>query len=243
MTEKFRNQLTKECAELSIDLSDAQISKFYEYYLMIIEWNKFMNLTAVTEMQEVITKHFVDSLLIVKTGNYISDNALSVIDVGTGAGFPGIPLKIAFPNLCIILVDSLNKRISFLNHVIETLQLENITAIHSRAEDLGQDKRFREQFDLCVSRAVSNIATLSEYCLPFVKIGGKFISYKSGKIQEELDAGKRAIHTLGGKVIDTKYVTFSKENMERSFVVIEKKEFTKKKYPRRSGLPYKEPIN
>jgi len=242
MPEQFAEQLRKECIELSLTLSDIQIEQFYQYYELLIQWNQVMNLTAITEMDEVITKHFVDSLSIVKVLDGLADQKLSMIDVGTGAGFPGIPLKIVFPDIEITLLDSLNKRVKFLNQVIDDLDLANIQAIHGRAEDIGSNNHYREMFDLCVSRAVANISTLSEYCLPLVKVGGVFISYKSGKIAEELETGKHAIFLLGGRLRDTHLFHLPGNELERSMVIIDKKEKTGKKYPRKAGLPSKEPL-
>ena len=182
---------------LDIVLDQEQINQFDEYYEILVEWNKVMNLTGITEYQEVVEKHFLDSLSIVKVMDM--DQVERVIDVGTGAGFPGIPLKIAFPKLDIVLLDSLNKRIRFLDHVIEELGLEGIRTIHGRAEDFARDGKYRERFDLCVSRAVANLSSLSEYCLPYVKVGGRFVSYKSGDIEEEVNDASKAIALLGGK--------------------------------------------
>jgi len=201
-----------------------------------------MNLTAITEMDEVITKHFVDSLSLVKAVKEMRTKNYRIIDVGTGAGFPGIPLKIAFPDLKITLMDSLNKRINFLNEAINRLELKEIEAIHGRAEDLGRDSLHREQYDLCLSRAVANLSTLSEYCMPFVKQGGYFIPYKSGKIEEELGAAKHAIFLLGGNVEEVKTFLLPGTEVERSLVKIVKNHSTSKKYPRKAGLPSKEPL-
>jgi len=242
MTGAFEENLRKELNLLSIELEENQINQFYNYFELLVEWNKFMNLTAITEMDEVITKHFVDSLSLIKAVEEIGTKDYRIIDVGTGAGFPGIPLKIAFPDLRITLMDSLNKRVNFLNEVINGLGLEKIEAIHGRAEDLGRDALHREQYDFCVSRAVANLSTLSEYCMPFVKVGGHFIPYKSGKIEEELAAAKHAIFLLGGSVEEVKTFLLPGTDAERSLVKIIKNNGISKKYPRKAGLPSKEPL-
>jgi 16S rRNA (guanine527-N7)-methyltransferase len=242
MTGAFEESLRKELNLLSIELKENQINQFYDYFQLLVEWNKFMNLTTITEMDEVITKHFVDSLSLIKAVEEIGAKDYRIIDVGTGAGFPGIPLKIAFPELRITLMDSLNKRINFLNEVISRLGLDKIEAIHGRAEDLGRDPLHREQYDLCVSRAVANLSTLSEYCMPFAKVGGYFIPYKSGKIEEELGAAKHAIFLLGGSVKEVKTFLLPGTDAERSLVKIAKNNGTSKKYPRKAGLPSKEPL-
>ncbi|MDR1772716.1 MAG: 16S rRNA (guanine(527)-N(7))-methyltransferase RsmG [Hungatella sp.] len=242
MTGAFEENLRKELNLLSIELEENQINQFYNYFELLVEWNKFMNLTAITEMDEVITKHFVDSLSLIKAVEEIGTKDYRIIDVGTGAGFPGIPLKIAFPDLRITLMDSLNKRVNFLNEVINGLGLEKIEAIHGRAEDLGRDALHREQYDFCVSRAVANLSTLSEYCMPFVKVGGHFIPYKSGKIEEELAAAKHAIFLLGGSVEEVKTFLLPGTDAERSLVKIIKNNGISKKYPRKASLPSKEPL-
>ena len=233
-------QLKRKSELLNIHLEEKQIEQFFQYYEMLIEKNKVMNLTAITEKEEVIDKHFIDSISLSKAIDVTKP--LKILDLGTGAGFPGIPLKIAYPNLKITLLDSLNKRIKFLNEVIEELDLKDIYAIHGRAEDYAKQVEYREQFDLCVSRAVANLATLSEYCLPYVKEGGCFISYKSGSVEEELNQSKKAIFELGGKVKEVIPFTLPETDIERTFVVIEKVRKTPKKYPRKAGLPSKEPI-
>lgn len=235
-TASFEEGLKK----LQISLSEKQIRQFLTYYEILVEWNKVMNLTAITEYEEVIAKHFIDSLASVKVCDFSGKK--TVIDIGTGAGFPGIPLKIAFPNLEIVLLDSLNKRINFLNEVIEKLGLENIRTIHGRAEDFAKQKEYRENFDFCVSRAVANLSTLSEYCLPYVKVGGKFVPYKSGKIDEEVTQAGKAVQVLGGKISDVVKFQLIDTDMERSFVIVEKEKNTPKRFPRKAGVPGKEPI-
>lgn len=234
-------QLKRKAEQLNIVLNDLQLHRFQIYYEMLIEKNKVMNLTAITEYDEVIDKHFIDSILLGKVMD-LSGN-LSVIDVGTGAGFPGIPLKIAFPNIQMTLLDSLNKRVGFLNEVIEALELTNIEAIHSRAEDGGQNTRYREQYDLCVSRAVANLSTLSEYCLPFVKKSGYFVSYKSAQIQDELSQSKHAIKILGGRLEDVQMVDIPETEIARQFVRIQKIGNTPKIYPRKAGTASKNPLS
>ncbi|BBF44602.1 rRNA small subunit 7-methylguanosine methyltransferase GidB [Lachnospiraceae bacterium KM106-2] len=235
--DKFKNGIDR----LNIDLSEKQLEQFQKYYEMLIEWNKVMNLTAITEYDDVIEKHFLDSLLLAQVIDLKKD--YYILDLGTGAGFPGIPLKIAFPHLKIVLADSLNKRIKFLNEVIRELGLEDIEAVHGRAEEMAKKSEYREQFDLCVSRAVANLSTLSEYCIPFVKRNGYFIPYKSGKIQEEMINGEVAIKVLGGKILDMPSLTIPNTDMERNFVVVKKEKSTPKKYPRSAGKPSKEPIS
>ena len=240
MFDKFTELMREELSEFSIELSEHQLHQFYQYFELLVEWNKVMNLTAITELEDVVTKHFVDSLSLVKAVSDLSDE--KILDMGTGAGFPGSPLKIAFPELKITLLDSLNKRINFLNEVIGQLQLGEIQAVHGRAEDYGRDKLYREQYDYCVSRAVANLSTLSEYCMPYVKIGGAFIPYKSGKIEEELNQAKGAVKLLGGKIEEVVTFVLPKTDVERSFVIVRKTEGTSKKYPRKAGLPSKEPL-
>ncbi len=242
MKQIFVDKLEAGTNELGISLSDFQVNQFYHYYELLIEWNKVMNLTAITELDDVISKHFVDSLSLIRAVPDLMETNYHIIDVGTGAGFPGIPLKIAFPELNITLLDSLNKRINFLNTVISKLSLENIESIHGRAEDFGRDMKYREKYDICVSRAVANTATLSEYCLPLVKVGGNFIPYKSGKVDEELNIGKKAIRTMGGEICQIIRFPLMGADAERTLVVIKKKEHTLKKYPRKAGVPSKEPI-
>ena len=236
----MNNVLTEKVKELSIVLNDKQIQQFEQYYNILVEWNKVMNLTAITEYEEVVEKHFLDSLTIVNAINM--EKIETLIDVGTGAGFPGIPLKIAFPHLKVTLLDSLNKRIKFLNEVIDLLELNDIKAIHGRAEDYAKQAEYREQYDICVSRAVANLATLSEYCLPYVKVDGLFVPYKSGEIDEELKSSEKAVSILGGKVEEVVKFQLPGTDIGRSFVKIHKIKETKKKYPRKAGMPTKEPL-
>ena len=230
---KFDRQLK----EIGIELTELKKGQFQQYYDLLIEWNKVMNLTGITEYEEVNEKHFLDSLALVKA--FDPEKATRLIDVGTGAGFPGIPLKIVFPELEVVLLDSLNKRVKFLQEVISTLGLTKIEVIHGRAEDYAKNVDYREKFDLCVSRAVANLSTLSEYCLPYVRVNGFFISYKSG---EELKESEYAIQTLGGELEDVVKFQLPETEIHRSFVKIRKKRNTAKKYPRKAGLPSKEPI-
>ena len=225
---------------MGITLTDEQVQQFITYYEMLVEKNKVMNLTGITEFDEVLEKHFEDSLSLIRVVDL--NHNLKIMDLGTGAGFPGIPLKIAFPNLKITLADSLNKRILFLQEVIDELQLKDIAAIHGRAEDLARDAAYREQYDLCVSRAVANLSTLAEYCLPFVKKKGYFISYKSEKITEEYEQAKKAIKILGGNYKNQVEFYLPQSDIYRNLFIIEKIDVTPKKYPRKAGMPSKEPI-
>lgn len=233
---KFQSDLQ----EMDITLTEKQISQFLVYYEMLTEWNQSVNLTAITEYQDVMKKHFIDSLSLVKV--YDVKSRSSVIDVGTGAGFPGLALKIAFPEMELTLLDSLNKRIHFLNAVIERLKLFGIKTLHGRAEDYARQDTYREQFDLCVSRAVANLSTLSEYCLPFVKKDGLFISYKSEKIGEEWKAAEKAISLLGGRVKEQLEFMLPGSDIFRNLFVIEKISDTSKRFPRKAGMPSKEPL-
>ena len=235
-TTQFENDLKK----MGVTLSECQIEQFLQYYEMLAEWNEVMNLTAITEYDDVMKKHFVDSVSLIKA--YDVSKESTVIDVGTGAGFPGLALKIAFPELKITLLDSLNKRIQFLNEVIEQLGLSGVETVHGRAEDFAKPGKLRESFDLCVSRAVANLSTLSEYCLPFVKVGGQFISYKSEKVTEEAAAAGNAIKILGGSINGQIEFKLPDSDIYRNLFIIDKVKETPKKFPRKAGLPGKEPL-
>lgn len=230
-----------EMHKLGISLTEQQSEQLYEYYRLLVEWNSFMNLTGITEFSEVVQKHFVDSLSIVKVKNM--NDVDNLIDVGTGAGFPGLPLKIVFPHLKVTLLDSLNKRIDFLNAVIEKTGLTGIETIHGRAEDFAKPGLKREIYDLCVSRAVANLTTLSEYCLPYVRIGGEFIPYKSGEVADELQDAKSAVFLLGGKVESCENFDLPGSDIHRSLVRIKKVGGCPKKYPRKAGMPSKVPLH
>ena len=251
MADYNTEQFEKDCKALGVTLSDEQIQQFLKYYEMLVEWNEVMNLTAITEYDEVMKKHFVDSISLCKAYDVTQNK--TVIDVGTGAGFPGLVLKIAFPDLQVTLLDSLNKRINFLNEVIAALGLTGVETIHGRAEDFAKPGKCREKYDLCVSRAVSNLATLSEYCLPYVKVGGNFISYKSGtvqfisykseKIAEEMNAAQHAVKILGGKMDGQVEFTLPDSDIYRNLFIITKEKSTPAKYPRKAGMPSKVPLH
>ena len=235
---EFKEKMIINVDKLGITLSEIQLKQFYNYMNLLIEWNKKINLTAIIEPDEIILKHFVDSLTISK---YISDGT-RVVDVGTGAGFPGIPLKIYRQDLEITLLDSLQKRINFLDEVIRELNLEKIETIHSRVEDFGKDKKYREKFDIATSRAVANLATLSEYLLPLVKIGGKVISMKGSLIEEELENSKNAIKILGGEIERVDEFDLPNSDISRNIILIDKVKETPNKYPRKAGEPSKKPL-
>lgn len=237
----IEKKLCERMSAFGITLTDEMQRQFDRYFELLVEWNKVMNLTGITDYDEVNEKHFLDSLAVVRVLDLSGTDR--VIDIGTGAGFPGIPLKIVFPHLHVTLLDSLNKRIRFLGHVAEELQLADVELLHGRAEDFAKKKEYRETYDLCVSRAVANLATLSEYCLPYVKEKGYFIPYKSGEIEEELDASKKAVSLLGGKIETIEKFTLPGTDIGRSLVKIRKGKKTPGKFPRKAGLPSKEPLH
>lgn len=241
MDKDRKNRFDQELESLGIQLTEVQREQFDRYYELLIEWNSVMNLTAITDYEEVNLKHFADSLTLVRLIDMNQIN--SVIDIGTGAGFPGIPLKIVYPNVEIVLLDSLNKRIKFLNAVSEELGLTKIKTLHGRAEDYAKKAEYREKFDLAVSRAVANLSTLSEYCIPFVKRGGAFISYKSGNSDDEIKSAERAVSILGGKISKIDKFKLAGTDMGRSLIQITKEKPTPNKYPRKAGVPGKEPLS
>ena len=235
-----KEYIIQRFSEASFSLTDVQAEQFLEYYRRLIETNRVMNLTAITEFEDVVEKHFLDSVLAARYFDFSS--AQSLIDVGTGAGFPGIPLKILYPQLQVVLLDSLRKRVDFLQGIVDNLKLCSVEAVHGRAEELGRDPRFRESFDVCVSRAVANLSTLSEYCMPFVKPNGNFIAYKAGDMGEELAAARNAVHMLGGEVKQEIAFFLPGTDIPRSLIWIVKEMRTPQFYPRKAGIPAKQPI-
>ena len=234
----YNTILFDETKKNGMELSDKQIAQFNLYYELLTAKNKVMNLTAITEYNDVVKKHFIDSMMISRVLDMKKINSLC--DVGTGAGFPGIPLKIVYPHLHLTLVDSVGKRVNFLSEVVEKLGLEDVEAIHSRTEDLAHNSKYREKYDLVTARAVASMNVLSEYCIPYAKIGGYFAAYKSGNIEEEIENAKNAVKTLGGKIEKTDM--FELYEMGRSIVLIRKVNTTPKIYPRKAGTPSKNPL-
>lgn len=236
--ERFNEIMREKTRFQEFSFRVEQIEQFFEYMNLLIEWNEKMNLTAITDPEEIILKHFIDSITILKD---IPDNS-KLVDVGTGAGFPGIPLSIMNPTLKITLVDSLNKRLIFLEEVVKKLKLENVEIIHARAEEFGQNKKYREKFDVATSRAVANLATLSEYLIPLVKLNGKVISMKASDAKEEVKQAQNAIKILGGKITEIREFTLPESDIGRTIITINKENQTPSKYPRKPGTPSKEPI-
>ena len=236
MEDNFSNKISDIFIKHNIELTQEQKEKFYNYYKLLVSWNEKFNLTTITSMEDVIVKHFLDSVIAYKS---IKQDA-KIIDIGAGAGFPSLPLKILRPDLTVLMVDSVNKKVTFLQEVINELSLNNITTIHSRVEDLANKKDYREQFDFCVSRAVASLNTLSEYALPFVKLGGEMLAYKANEIEEELEVSKKAITVLGGKI--SEILKFNIEGVDRKVVKILKQSSTPLKYPRSGNKPRLAPI-
>ncbi len=235
-------QFINDLSQWNITLSDDQLRSFSIYEKLLLEWNEKINLTAITEHDDIMKKHFLDSLSLCLCFDNNDISGKKLLDLGSGAGFPGIPLKIAFPDLDITLVDSLNKRVDFLNLVIRELNLTDIVAIHSRAEDLAKDKNYREQYDFVVSRAVANLSVLSEYCVPFVKVGGQFISYKAGDSIDEINNSKNALGVLGCSKPKLVSFTLPNSDLERCNVVCNKIKSTEERFPRKAGIPSKKPL-
>ena len=232
--------LQHEAAEWGVHLSYEQLQQFNRYYEMLVQKNKVMNLTAITEEKEVYIKHFYDSLTLARVVSL--RNVQSMIDVGTGAGFPGIALKIAFPHLRLVLLDSLKKRINFLNEVVDELGLTQVECIHGRAEEWGKRKGYRQAFDLATARAVAQLNVLAEYCLPFVKVGGHFIAMKGPDVKEEMEEASKALHTLGKTTLELKQLHLPEEMGTRSLLWMKKRDQTPKVYPRKAGTPAKQPL-
>jgi 16S rRNA (guanine527-N7)-methyltransferase len=230
--------IKEEISKLGIEIADVQAEQFVTYYEMLVETNKVMNLTAITEFEDVLCKHFVDSLSIVRKMNL--KNIHNMVDIGTGAGFPGVPIKIVYPHIHLALVDSLGKRVKFLNSVVDNLNLADVECVHSRTEDLARNKSYREKFDLCTARAVASLNVLSEYCLPYVRVGGTFAAFKSGNVDNEIEGSENAIKILGGKIENTD--VFDLYDFKRSIVQIKKIKKTPMQYPRKAGTPSKNPL-
>lgn len=235
---EFNEIMKKYLEELNIELSEIQLNQFYKYMNILIEWNKVMNLTGITDPEEIIIKHFIDSLTVLDKVNKKD----SIIDVGTGAGFPGIPIKIAFPETKVVLLDSLNKRIKFLNEVIEQLQLKDVETIHGRAEDYGKDRKHREKYDIAIARAVAPLNILLEYLMPFVKVNGKVLCMKASNSEEEIKNSKNAVKVLGGELFDTEEFCIPNTEIKRKIIQVNKVNETNKRYPRKAGTPSKEPL-
>lgn len=236
--QEFSNLMQEYGKEINIVFTEEQLQKFYQYMNLLIEWNEKINLTAIVEPKEIILKHFMDSLTIIK---HIEQNK-TVIDIGTGAGFPGIPIKIMREDLKITLLDSLNKRINFLDEVIQKLELKNITSVHARIEEYAKNKQYREKYDIVTSRAVANLTTLSEYMLPMVAVKGMAICMKGSEVNEEILKSKNSIKLLGGEISKIEEFTLPKSDHKRNLILVKKIKQTPSKYPRKPGIPSKEPL-
>lgn len=228
--------------DMEIPLSEEMLGQFMLYQELLLDWNTRMNLTSITDKKEIVLKHFADSLSPLPVALELQDGTPSIIDVGTGAGFPGIPLKIALPNIELTLLDSLQKRITFLETVCTELELDNVECIHGRAEDFGKDPEFREQYDFCVSRAVAHLSMLLEYTLPFLKVGGKLIALKGQNFAVEVEESQEALAVLGGVVKDVKAVTIPNTDLQHQLIFIEKVSATPEKYPRTAKKMKQKPL-
>ena len=237
---KQNDPLRDSLDKMKIQYNDEQIEQFRSYYELLTEWNKKINLTAITGYEDVVRKHFIDSILICSLLDLNKD--IRIIDVGTGAGFPGIPIKILNPDCRIVLLDSLNKRVRFLETVVDELGLENVECIHGRAEDVSREKKYRASFDLSVSRAVANLSTLCEYCIPFLKKGGMFVSYKSDKADDEINGSENAVRTLGSEITSVKKIALPETDIVRKFIMITNIKQVSNIYPRKAGIPAKDPL-
>lgn len=238
-----KNYLLESFSSIGVSLSAVQVSQFLLYDELLREWNQKMNLTSISEYEDVVWKHFVDSASVLRS-SYVSRETwnANIIDVGTGAGFPGIPLKIVFPDCKLTLLDSLNKRVMFLDEVVKKCNLKKVFTVHGRAEDYGHDAKYREKYDICVSRAVAHLSTLTEYCLPFIKRGGYFVAYKADDIGQELQEASKAIKVFGGAYKHTETFTIKNNQISRNLIYIRKVNSTPKKYPRKAGTPNRKPI-
>lgn len=235
-----KSRIKEAFSGIGITISDKQAEQFYRYYELLVEWNEKMNLTAITEFEDVVVKHFLDSAYGGQVYSFGAGD--TVLDLGTGAGFPGIPLKILYPETTFVLMDSLQKRINFLNEVIGQLGLDRITAVHGRAEEMARNKAYREQFTVCTSRAVANTSILLEYCIPFLQTGGCFVAYKSGKFKEEIEGARKTLYLLQTEIETEKKFQLADTDMARTLVVFRKKAKTAAKYPRKAGMPSKQPL-
>lgn len=235
---EFCKEIEEKSSKIDINLDNEICNKLYNYMNLLLEWNEKINLTAITDEKEIILKHFIDSFTI----NKFINSGDRMLDIGTGAGFPGLPIKIIRPEVDVFLMDSLNKRINFLNEVIELLQLKNIEAFHSRAEEMAKNNKFREKFDVVTSRAVAKLNILLEYMLPYTKIDGKCLCMKGPNIEEEIKEAEKALKILGGEIEKIEKIILPDSNIERNIIIIRKKSATPLKYPRKAGMPTKEPL-
>ena len=235
-------QFVQELSKRNFKLNENQINQFNQYFTSLIETNKKVNLTRITEKDDVYLKHFFDSITPLFTFGEIFTKSQTLCDVGAGAGFPSIPLKIMVPELRVTIVDSLGKRLNFLQELVTQLDLKNVALVHGRAEDVGQNKQYREQFDIVTARAVANMAVLSEYCLPLVKKNGNFIALKGPKAEDELNSSQKALKTLGGKTTAVKELQLPHSSEDRTLILVKKVQATPKKYPRQAGTPHRKPI-